>query len=31
MIGVGRELGGDRLARTVRESLTFRDIKPPPA
>jgi hypothetical protein len=31
MIGVGRELGGDRLARTVRESLAFRDIKPPPA
>jgi hypothetical protein len=30
LIDVGRELGGTRLARTVRESLAFRDITPPP-
>jgi hypothetical protein len=30
MIAAGRELGGERLARTVRESLAFRDIAPPP-
>jgi len=30
MIAVGRELGGARLAATVRESLAFRDIDPPP-
>jgi hypothetical protein len=31
VIAVGRELGGARLARTVRESLAFRDIRPSPS
>jgi hypothetical protein len=31
MIAAGRELGGERLARTVRGALAFRDINPPPS
>jgi hypothetical protein len=31
MIAAGRELGGERLARTVSGALAFRDIKPPPS
>jgi hypothetical protein len=31
MIAAGRELGGERLARTVGEGLFFRDIEPPRA